>query len=156
MNTTKTTRFTLDFRLRNLRGSGAQSVSVGRPFVEIDSQFTFRPQVDCFVDTGAAVSVVSWSLRREFAWKQIRTSHPELSLWNGVPSDFGETSIRLIDRVRLATSLPLRVVAKFVRTPLAFHNDRFIILGLNFLMDNAAKLEIAGQPWNLAGYLELS
>jgi len=39
--------------------------------------------------------------------------------------------------------------------PVPFHNDRFIILGLNFLMDNAAKLEIAGQPWNLAGHLEV-
>lgn len=123
--------------------------------MEVCSPASTLPQVDCFIDTGAAVSVISWPLRRELSWRPISAADPELRAWNEHPCDLGETVLRLFDRTRRLISAPLPVVAKFLRTPVTFHNDRFIILGLNFLMDNGGRLEVAGQPWNLAGYVEV-
>src|SRR3954453_4254858 len=152
MNGSTTIRFALEFRLRNLPVSGRPSVPVGRPFVELALPGATANVPDCFIDTGAAVSVISWPLRNLLPWRPAPTTIGELTVWNGYPCDFGETTIRLYDRVhrRISASLPL--VGKFLRTPVPFHKDRFVILGLNFLMDNAVRLEIAGQPWNLGGH----
>jgi hypothetical protein len=155
MNGSRTTRFTLDFRLRNLRVDSIATVPVGRPFLEVLLPGVPSPWFDCFIDTGAAVSVVSLPFKDLMRGRQVVTFQPELRNWNGYPCEFGETTIQLHDEARRILSPPLALVGKFLRTPVPFHNDRFIILGMNFLMDNAARLEIAGQPWNLAGFLEM-
>lgn len=155
MNGSRTIRFPLAFRLHRLRVNVDHNVPVARPFLDVRLATRLEPQVDCFVDTGSAVSVVSWPVHEVLSWKRIPTSFEELKIWNGQACDFGETTIRLFDREHRFLSPALPVVGKFLKAPTPFHKDRFIILGLSFLMDNAARLEISGQPWNLAGHLEL-
>ena len=154
MNGSRTTRITLNFRLRSLQVSGV-TVPIARPFVDYYHPSASPERPACFIDTGSAVSVVSFPLRRELGFSPTRTLSTELRAWNGYACEFGETRIRLFDRLHRRVTAPLPIVGKFLSASVPLLQDHFVILGLNFLMDNAARLEIAGQPWNLAGYIEL-
>src|SRR4026208_1698588 len=136
MNGSRTIRFALTFPLQNLPVSGTQPIVVSRPYVSIFGQSGIMPRLSCFFDSGAAVSVISLPYRQNFRWRPVDSTAQELTTWNGFRCDFGETVIRLQDESRRLMSAPLRVTAKLLRVPVPFHNDRFIILGLNFLMDN--------------------
>ena len=132
MNGSKSTRITLEFPLQNQSVSGNQTVLLSRPFVNVVNEFGDAIQLGCFVDTGSAVSIISFRMRREFPPRAIATTRHELTSWNDYPCDFGETSVRLHDPRSRHVTQPLRVVGKFLRVPVPFHNDRFIILGLKW------------------------
>jgi hypothetical protein len=155
MNGSATIRLPIAFRPRSLPVSGGASVVLARPFVELYAPTGPILWADCFIDTGAAVSIMSGQLRSIFPVRTISAPGAELTVWNGRACDFGETDIRLVDRHRRVATAALPLVGKFLRAPVPFHSDRFVILGLNFLMENAGRLEIAGQPWNLAGHLDI-
>lgn len=128
-----------------------------------------RPYVDvlfggwrtaCFLDTGAPLSVVTHDLTRKAPWipwpgpYRGAAHRPFSPIWEGLPCVFGEAFIALFDPNRRGAFRMCRLVAKFVQQPHPRISNQ-ILLGLNFLTDNAATLELTGTP-ALAGELRFA
>ena len=86
---------------------------------------------------------------------------PDALKWLGVSCEFGVTQIALVDETN-QPSRSLRVVGKFVRSPLPAQSERVVILGYNFLMDNSITLAVnpasratIGNIANIVGFLTL-
>jgi hypothetical protein len=142
-----------------------------RPSVSAEvAGLAVRP--NCFLDTGAPLSVVSHTVGRLLRYTRVPvTNNPipkfahgqrlpparadELLVWEGLPCELGVVSVSLRNVTSGETSGSLRLLAKFVLTPSRYANDAFVILGMAFLADNGAALRIDGQPWGAAGHLDV-
>jgi hypothetical protein len=117
----------------------------------------------CFVDTGAPVSVVSYSVRRGLNYRPIAgiraASGPNVPAFRfqGVDCDFGVGDLQIVDsRARLRGIYAIE--GKFLRRPTRFNQDVFVILGMSFFLNNGGTFEFSrtpAQPWNLTGTVTL-
>jgi len=97
------------------------------------------------IDTGAPFSVIPFSIRhgQNLAYTPLGdllttlAGEPELSalVWLGVPCEFGEVKVALVDELNNCSRL-LRMVAKLPRSPVASHMEKTVVLGSSFLIDN--------------------
>ena len=109
--------------------------------------------IPAFIDTGAPYCVVPRQFGQRFAPKRIgdafistRSPEPDANSlrWNGLECEFGESNCAKIEMVgsKLLDG-PFVVRGKFALAPHAVnHLNDWIILGMNFLVDNKLKLEI--------------
>lgn len=121
------------------------------------------------VDTCAPFSVVPYSVwaGHDVSWQplgsQFLTPQGQVKSdalkWLGIPCQFGETKVFLVDEGERRTR-PLRLVAKFPQRPVAPHMENVILAGYNFLTDNALKLtldpatRLTVGPWpDVVGFL---
>jgi hypothetical protein len=103
------------------------------------------------LDTGAPFSVIPFSLwnGQNLSWTPLGSQmltfqgqpDPDALKWLGVSCEFGVTHFALVDETNRA-SRSLRVVGKFVRSPLPARFEKDVILGYNFLMDNRLTLTL--------------
>ncbi len=120
-----------------------------------DMEFVSRTEApfrkDVRVDTAAPFSVVPFSVwsGHNVPWlplgSQLLTlqglAQPDALKWLGVPCEFGEATVVLLDEGRNRTR-PMRLVAKFPQRPVATHMEDVVLAGYNFLTDNAIKLTL--------------
>ncbi len=115
----------------------------------------------CIVDTGAAFSVLPYSLwhDRNLSWtprgRRLTNQGAQVSdplKWQGEDCSLGDTSASLIDRLTNVQTGPFLLVAKFVDRPLPDPRLEMIaVLGVNFLADNELRLILDGVGGNLTG-----
>jgi hypothetical protein len=99
----------------------------------------------CMVDSGAPFSVVPFFLwhDRNLAW-QLLGNHffsggqPDVTAltWQGVPCQFGETQVRLLDEQTGTRSTLLTLRAKFATAKVAPNLEKEALVGNNFIVDN--------------------
>lgn len=125
-----------------------------RPYLDV----LFGPRgADCYLDTGAPLSVVTHDLARGVPWTPWPGPYHNPAggavsiAWDGLPCVLGEAPIALLDPGRPGAYRVCRLVGKFVQQPHP-RLSNLVLLGLNFLTDNAATLEVTGSPI-LAGEL---
>lgn len=128
-------------------------------------------QRDAVLDTGAAFSVIPFSLwnGQNLSWTPLGSQmltlqgqpDPDALNWLGVSCEFGVTNIALVDETSRA-SRSLRVLGKFVRSPLPPRFEKDVILGYGFLRDNALAVTLklasrvsVGNLANVVGFLTL-
>ena len=153
-------------------GTGLPPIIAYRPCIRLEwtmSQF-LRPT--CFIDSGAPISIVSYSVARMIPYRRVKISNDPIPMqdhlgnasfvsrvgfefWEGLPAELGEIDTSVFDSQSQMRYGPYRLLAKFVKQPSPFYNDLFVILGMSFLAENNGKLEISGSPWNMTGSLEL-
>ena len=119
----------------------------------------------CIVDTGAAFSVLPYSLwhHRNLSWtpRGRRLTHQGGQVsdplkWQGEDCSLGDTSVSLIDRHTNVQTGPFLLVAKFVDRRLPDPRLEMIaVLGVNFLADNDLRLILEGVGGNLTGYVSV-
>ena len=116
----------------------------------------------CIVDTGAPLSVLPFSL-----WKGRRLQSTLLGtqwksrgrivthdlLWQGVPCEFREATLFLVDSTTAVQTGPHRFVAKFALQPLSPNLERVAVVGGNFLADNGIDLVLGSTAGVTGGYL---
>ena len=110
------------------------------------------------LDTGAPFSVFPFSFwnKRNLSWtplgSQLLTAQgqsvPDALKWLGLSCDLGVIPIALVDETNRPTRA-LHVIAKFVHAPLPSRFEKDVILGYNFLLDNALTLTV--EPASRAG-----
>jgi hypothetical protein len=165
-------RFALSFQAFDYEIAPASRLLMLRPVIEARLTQTGQ-QPHCFVDTGAALSVVSRSVAQTLPWTPrpvandpiprlrngVLTPPPtpaaELLTWEGLPCELGELNVTLRNPRTGDLSSPLRLVAKFVQQPSRYFNNLFVILGMVFLLDNGVKLHVQGMPWGATGHLDV-
>jgi hypothetical protein len=113
----------------------------------------------CFLDTGAPFNIVSSSVARQIRWKVLGTKllfqdKPAPLDWQGVPCDFGETSVILLDPSGNLRSSACRLAGKFAK---ARHPslENYVLLGMNFLAHNGANLVTRNVQGSLSGLLSV-
>lgn len=144
----------LDFRTRDyVTDFGVRLRSV-RPFVGAQLG-SVRPL--CFVDTGAPLSIVSFSVAQQIRWKlqgrQLTFQGSAVSLdWQGIPCELGEAMLVLQDRPHNLQTGPCKLIGKFAKS---VHPslEGYVILGMNFLKDNGIDLEIHARAAFFVGAL---
>src|SRR5579883_220477 len=110
----------------------------------------------CFFDTGAPLSVVSYSVARHLTVRPVPVSDPvprfvrgvpagqvparEFLSWEGLPCGLAELTARFRDVRTGQVSQPVRWVAKVLQVPSPLFSDNFVILGMQLLSDHAATL----------------
>jgi hypothetical protein len=147
-------------------------VRAWRPYVDarfVTAQVQRTPVAyDCFMDTGAGLSVIPYSLwhGRNLSWTAVGrqltqggASSPTALQWQGIDCELRSALVYLVDRGKPSVQTgPLVVVAKFALRPhtgpLAFLENA-VLLGMNFLADNQATLVIQGAAASLAGQLSI-
>jgi hypothetical protein len=155
--------------LRRVDFSSDQNVAVSAWRASADAVFLTASgktvAYSCVVDTGAAFSVlpyslwhdrhVSWTPRgRRLTFQGVQFSDP--LKWQGEDCSLGDTQVSLIDRRTNAQTGPFLLMAKFVDRRLPDPRLEMIaILGMNFLTDNELRLALDGAGGNLAGYLSV-
>jgi hypothetical protein len=146
----------LYFRKRDYLTENNETLHAFRGFVRtrVDSLYP-----SSFVDTGAPWSVVSSSVAQRINWSRLATKiysqgKPTGLEWQGVPSEIGEITIRLIEPARGIVTRPLRLVAKFAKMQ---HPslEGYVLLGLNFLAGNGIGLNMRGLGGELTGVLSV-
>jgi hypothetical protein len=153
------TEFPFDFRLREVEPIPGVKFNVTRPFLRASPPTLKNFNFACFFDTGAPISVVSFGMLHYITWKRLARHQdlsPEYAFWHGLPCDLGETTIHLTNQRTNTTSKTCRVFGKFVLQPASFEKDRFMILGMNFLIDNEAKASMSGVSWNCVGQISIN
>jgi hypothetical protein len=156
--------FPIQFRTHILSLNPTRTIPLARPYLVIDlGAGRVSPQY-CFVDTGAPVSVVSYSIRRLLHYRPISldrrtlgSNHAAGATFQGAATDFGTADLRLVD-LRTQQRGTYAVEGKFLRRPTTFSRDMFVILGMNFFLAHDATFEFSRspvQPWNLAGTVTL-
>jgi hypothetical protein len=118
----------------------------------------FRYQ--CMVDSGAPFSVVPFSLWHDqnLAW-QLLGSHffsagqPDVAAltWQGVPCQFGETRVRLLDEQAGVRSAPLSLRGKFPVALIPSPVEQEAILGNDFVIENFLSQAMRGSEDRLDG-----
>jgi len=132
---------------------------------QVRGPFRLRPTID----TGAPFSVIPYSVRRKHnlwynplgnEWMTLDGEPaPAASLWLGIPCEFGEVTVTLVDNLN-NRSRSLRVAAKLPRSPVPSHMETTVLLGYNFLADNNLTLTVhpgsrttIGSIANVVGFL---
>jgi hypothetical protein len=99
----------------------------------------------CIIDSGAPFCVVPFSLWHDqnIAWQLlgshfIRGGQPDVSAltWQGVPCQFGETQVRLLDEQAGVRSAFLTLRGKFPVSAVALPIEKELLLGNDFLLEN--------------------
>ena len=126
--------------------------------MELFDRLRGRIRRDAILDTGAPFSVFPFSLwnGQNLSWtplgSQILTMQgqpvPDALKWLGISCDLGVTQITLVDETNRPTRA-LHAIAKFVHAPLPSRFEKDVILGYNFLLDNALTLTV--EPASRAG-----
>jgi hypothetical protein len=113
---------------------------------------------DAFLDTGASVSIVPYTLFRLVPWVRLAArldrvtgSGSSALVWQGVPCELGTTHIRCIHQATGQRSAPLHILAKFPMHPAVRSLERTLIFGLSALEDNGGKLHIEQTGSGLSG-----
>jgi hypothetical protein len=121
------------------------------------------------LDTGAPFSILPYTFwnNNQLPWQelghQLLTNAglplPHALDWQGVPSLLGVVQVRLVDEANNLSRV-LRVIAKFPTTRLPAFAERAVLLGYNFLEDNALILNLnprnrrnVGNVNNVVGFL---
>ncbi len=128
-----------------------------------------RFRADAILDTGAPFSVFPYYFwnGQNLSWiplgSQMLTAsgQPDLDTlkWLGVPCELGVIQIALLDE-RLQATRSLRAIAKFPQFALPMRFEKKIVLGYNFLTENAITLNLTpasrgtvGNLANVVGFL---
>ena len=139
--------------------------------IELFDRVRGRIQRNAIVDTGAPFSVVPFSLwsGNNLSWiplgSQMLTLKaqpvPDALKWQGLSCELGMAQIALVDETNRASRF-LRLVGKFVLSPLPVRFGKDLLLGYNFLMDNPLTLTVnpasrtnVGPLANVVGFLTL-
>lgn len=146
----------LDFRARDYVTDLGTAVRSLRAFVTIEIG-SVRPL--CFLDTGAPFSIVSHSVAQRIAWRLLGNAlfhqgKPAPLDWQRVPCDFGETDLVVLDPFGTSRTAACRLVGKFAkaRHPVL---ENYVLLGMNFLLDNNLTLTLHGTPEMPQGLLSV-
>jgi hypothetical protein len=139
-----------------------ETVRAWRPYVVIELTGTggivFRKSA--MVDSGAPFSVIPFSLWHDqhLAWQPlgsqfVRAGEPDPAAlsWLGVPCQFGQTQVCLFDEQVGTRSARLHLRAKFPSAIVPSHAEKEVILGCNFLVENALTLTMRGGVGKLGG-----
>jgi hypothetical protein len=111
-------------------------------FTALDGSF-FRYSL--IVDTGAPFSVLPFSLWHDqyLSWQALGNQflvggQPDIAAlaWLGVPCQFGETQVRLLDERTGTRSSSLTLRAKFPVATVPYHMEKEALAGNNFVIDN--------------------
>lgn len=137
--------------------------------MELFDRMHGRFRQDAMLDTGAAFGVFPFSLwnSHNLSWTPLGSQmltlqghpDPDALKWLGISCELGAAQIALIDETN-RPSRPLRIVGKFVRSPLPARFEKYVILGYQFLMDNSLTLTVEpasrasiGNIANVVGFL---
>jgi hypothetical protein len=146
----------IPFLIRVRTISTASAVPYLAARLDLDVMYGSRTPF-CFFDTGAPFSVVTADVAQVSPWVHapgpyLDASGQAIALdWEGTPCVFGEAKLALFHPANHQIYRMCRLVGKFVQRPHPKVNNQ-ILLGLNFLTDNAATLNLTGSP-ALAGEL---
>lgn len=117
---------------------------------------------DAFLDTGASLSIVPYTLARLAQWTRLATRLDRAGgggasalVWQGVPCELGMIHIRCIHLTTGVRSAPLNFLAKFPLRRAVPALERTLIVGLNAVEDNGGKLQIEQARGGLSGTIEL-
>jgi hypothetical protein len=114
------------------------------------------------IDLGAPFSVIPYSVWHDakIDWQLLgsrlmRADQADASAltWWGVPCQFGETYVRLVDEGTDNRSRLLRVLAKFPNAMLPSHAEAEPLLGMNFFVDNSIALTVKGVAGRAQGFI---
>jgi hypothetical protein len=154
--------FPLRFRVTEYYGELGERIRAKRGYVLCE--FTLPAILsDAFVDTAAPFSVVPHTLSQHLQWqpavRRLALSpggSPVALSWQGIPSELGTLTLRLLDPAIGLRSGPLQCLAKFpVRAgPLSL--ERTIVLGLSLFDENDIDLRIQRISGVLTGMLSVS
>jgi hypothetical protein len=165
-------RFVLDTTDLEYEFQPGQRLRVVRPTVRasISTDVGMQRPI-CIVDTGAPLSVVSWTVG---GWLRsharpvpvtndpipkyqngiLKDTTPQSALlsWDGSPCSLFTFDVSLTDTRTGVGSGPLEILAKWVQVPRPdIFNDQFILLGMHFFVANSCTLDLSAQPWGMSG-----
>jgi hypothetical protein len=160
--------FALDVKLNQYDLGSGRILHLTRPHVLLVPRQRGLTRVTCFVDTGAALSVVSFGASTLFppltpisvpssirlttpTGRLVSVSAGHLLDWRGQNCRLAETEGEMLDRQSRTRSGPLRFIAKFVPAPFPFENDQFVILGTQFMQERTAEFFFAGLSTSASG-----
>jgi hypothetical protein len=130
-----------------------------RPYVVLEFTdtrgSTFRRAA--VVDSGAPFSVLPFTLwnDKDLAWQFLGNqflvgNRPDIAAltWQGVPCQFGETQVRLLDDQKGVRSALLTLRAKFPIAKAPSHMEKEALAGNSFLLDNFLTQAMrGGEDW---------
>lgn len=93
----------------------------------------------CLLDTGAPLCVIPYEVHADpinaLKWHAVNASGP-VTKYRGIDCDLGRVRVWFPNFAKRTRFGPFDLIAKFLRSPLAFPNQAVILLGLNFFEEN--------------------
>jgi hypothetical protein len=109
-----------------------------------------------FVDTGAAYSVIPYSLSQQTTYRPLGarvmlSGQARAMDWHGIPCEFGELEVELIDTAVSVRTPTVHVLAKMPSQPASPPLERAAIFGMSFMSDNCLHQELDASGGTMVG-----